>query len=156
MITTRRAIRNFRDQPVPRELLEKVVEAISFAPPSFTPVKTEIVVVQDTAVIRRALPEMIRIYDGLLKAMSHPVARLFVRRKVGSAKCKMLETHVIPLMNSRLPELKRGVEDTITRDAPAMILFYAQRDAENPNADIHIALTYGLLVPHAIGLGGTI
>ena len=155
MITSRRAIRNFKDQPVPRELLEKVVQAITFAPPGFTPIKTEIVVVQDTVVIRKALPEMVRVYDGLVKAMRHPLARLFIRRKVGAAKFKTLEDHVVPLMDSRLPELKEGTEDTITRYAPAMIVFHADRDAENYEADIYIALTYGFLAAHALGLGGT-
>ncbi len=154
MIKTRRAIRNFKDQPVPRETLDKVVQAIAFAPPSFTPIKTEIVVVQDTSVIRQALPEMIRFYDGLVKAMRNPIARLFIRRKAG-AKFNTLERHVVPLMNSRLPELKQGVEDTITRHAPAMILFHAHRDAENYEADIYIALTYGFLAAHALGLGAT-
>lgn len=155
MIQTRRAIRVFKDKPVPRELLERVVEAISFAPPGFTPLKTEIVVVQDTAVIRQALPEMIKVYDGLVKAMNHPIGRFFVRRKVGAAEFKMLEHHVVPLMKSRLPELKQGTEDTITRYAPAMILFHAHRDAENYESDIYVAVTYGFLAAHALGLGGS-
>ena len=145
MIQTRRAIRVFKDKPVPRELLEKVVEAITFAPPGFTPLKIEIVVVQDTAVIRQALPEMIKVYDGLVKAMSHPIGRFFIRRKVGTAKFKMLEHHVVPLMKSRLPELKQGTEDTITRYAPAMILFHAHRDAENSEGDSHVAVTLSLI-----------
>jgi nitroreductase len=155
MIKTRRAIRVFKQQPVPRELLERVAQAIAFAPPSFTPLKTETVVVEDTAVIRQALPEMIKLYDGLVKAMSHPIARLFVRRRVGAAKFKTLEQHVVPLMKNRLPELKQGAEDTITRYAPAMIILHAHRDAENAEADIYIALTYGLLAAHALGLGAT-
>jgi nitroreductase/NAD-dependent dihydropyrimidine dehydrogenase PreA subunit len=155
MIKTRRAVRNFKDQPVPKELLEKVVQAITFAPPGFTPIKTEIVVVQDTSVIRKALPEMIKVYDDLMKAMRNPVARFFIRRKVGGAKFKTLEHHVVPLMDSRLPELKQGVEDTITRYAPAMIVFHAHRDAENYETDVHIALTYGFLAAHALGLGAT-
>ena len=155
MIKTRRAIRAFKEQSVPKELLEKVVEAISFAPPSFTPLKTEIVVVQDTAVIRKALPAMINLYDGLVKAMGHPVGRFVVRRKNGDEKFKVLEHHVVPLMKSRLPELKQGVEDTITRYAPAMIIFHAHRDAENCETDISIALTYGFLAAHALGLGGS-
>jgi nitroreductase len=155
LIKTRRAIRAFKEQPVPKELLEKVVDAISFAPPSFTPLKTEIVVVQNTTVIRRALPEMIKVYDGLLKAMSHPIGRFIVRCKNDGEKYKVLEHHVVPLMKSRLPELKQGVEDTITRYAPAMIIFHAHRDAENFETDINIALTYGFLAAHALGLGGT-
>jgi ferredoxin len=155
MITNRRAIRNFKDKPVPKELLEKVVQAITFAPPGFTPIKTEIVVVQDTEVIRKALPYMIQVYDDLLKAMNNPVARLFIRRKVGKAKFNTIEKHVVPLMKSRLPELKMGVEDTITRYAPAMIVFHGNRNAENYEADIYIALTYGFLAAHALGLGGS-
>lgn len=155
LIAARRAIRNFKDKPVPKELLEKIVQAIAFAPPGFTPIKTEIVVVQDTEVIRQALPYMIKVYDGLVKAMRNPVARFFIRRKVGKAKFKTLENHVVPLMENRLPELKRNVEDTITRNAPAMIIFHADRNAENYEADIYIALTYGFLAAHALGLGGS-
>ncbi len=155
MIRTRRAIRTFKDQPVPHDLLEQVVQAITFAPPGFTPIKTEVTVVQEPAALRQALPEMIRVYDRLVTAMRHPVARFFVRRKVGAAKFRTLEQHVVPLMANRLPELKQGVEDTITRHAPALILFHAHREAENYEADAYIALTYGFLAAHALGLGGT-
>jgi len=155
MIATRRAIRNFKDKPVPKELLEKIVHAITFAPPGFTPIKTEVTVIQDTEVIRKALPYMIRVYDELVTAMNNPIARLFIRQKVGSAKYKTIKNHVVPLMKSRLPELKLGAEDTITRNAPTMILFHADRNAENYETDIHIALTYGFLAAHALGLGGS-
>jgi nitroreductase/NAD-dependent dihydropyrimidine dehydrogenase PreA subunit len=153
MIKTRRAIRVYKQEPVPRELLESVVQAIAFAPPGFTPIKTELVVVQDTEVIRRALPEMIRLYDRLVKAVDHPIARFFVRRRVGPAKFRTLQNHVVPLMRSRLPELKRGTEDTITRHAPAMIIFHAHRAVEHVEGDVYIALAYGLLAAHALGLG---
>ena len=155
MIASRRAIRNFKDKPVPKELLEKIVHAMAFAPPSFTPIKTEIVVIQDTEVIRKALPHMIKVYDDLVTAMRNPIARLLIRHKVGQAKFKAIKNHVVPLMESRLPELKLGIEDTITRYAPAMILFHADRNAENYETDIHIALAYGILAAHALGLGGS-
>jgi len=155
MIANRRAIRNFQDKPVPRELLEKIVQAIAFAPPGFPPIKTEIVVVQDTALIRKALPYMIEVYDFLVKAMNNPVMRLFIRQRVGKERSTRLKNHVVPLMKSRLPELKKGVEDTITRYAPAMIIFHANREEENYEADIYIALTYGFLAAHALGLGGS-
>ena len=155
MISTRRAIRNFKDQPVPKELLEKIVQAITFAPPGFTPVKTEIVVVQNAEIIRKALPYMIKLYDDLVKAMDNPIGRLFIRREVGKEKFNTLKNHVVPLMKSRLPELKRGEEDTLTRNASAMIVFHASKTAENYEADAYVALTYGFLAAHALGLGGS-
>jgi nitroreductase/NAD-dependent dihydropyrimidine dehydrogenase PreA subunit len=155
LIARRRAVRNFEDRPVPRDLLEKIVEAISFAPPGFPPIKTEVVVVQDTAVIRQALPHMIDLYDLLLRAMQHPIKRLFVRHSAGAETFHTLETHLVPLLITRLPELKQGTEDTLTRGAPAMIVFHAHRAAENYKADAYIALTYGFLAAHALGLGGS-
>ncbi len=155
MIASRRAIRNFRDQPVPKELLEKVVQAITFAPPGFTPIKTEIVVVQDTEIIRKALPHMIKLYDDLVRAMGNPIGRFFIRREVGKEKFNTIKRHLIPLLKSRLPELKKGEEDTLTRYAPAMIVFHASKNAENFEADVYVALTYGFLAAHALGLGGS-
>ena len=155
MIASRRAIRNFRDQPVPKDLLEKVVQAITFAPPGFTPIKTEIVVVQDTEIIRKALPYMIKVYDDLVKAMGNTISRFFIRREVGKEKFNTIKNHLIPLLKSRLPELKRGEEDTLTRYAPAMIVFHASKTAENYETDAYVALTYGFLAAHALGLGGS-
>jgi ferredoxin len=155
LIATRRAIRTFQDRPVPREILEQVVRAIALAPPSFPPVKTELVIIQDPALVRQCLPLMVDLYEHLLTVMANPVTRLVVRRQVGRDTFNQLEHHVVPLMQSRLPELKAGVEDTITRGAPALILFHAGRDAENYQTDLHIALTYGFLAAHALGLGAT-
>jgi len=155
MIMTRRAIRNFKDKPVPRELLEKIVKAITYAPPGFPPIKTEIVVVQDTKAIRQALPHMIEVYDFLINAMDNPEMREFIKTNVGDEKYKTLVNHVVPLMKIRMPDLKAGVEDTIIRNAPALIIFHADKDTENYRQDIYIALTYGFLAAHSLGLGGS-
>lgn len=156
MIYTRRAVRNFKDKAVPKELLEKIVQAISFAPPSFPPLKIKIIVVQNTELIRKALPGMISFFDSLTKKMENPMIRFFIKKSVGNKKFKTMQDHLIPLLKSRLPELKNGTEDTITRHAPAMILFLADKNEEDISQDISIAATYGMLATHALGLGGSI
>ncbi|MBN1887360.1 MAG: nitroreductase family protein [Thermoflexales bacterium] len=155
LIASRRAIRNFQDKPVPRELLERIVQAISCAPPGFPPLKTELVVVQDSALIRQALPHMIELYDRLYKVMRNPLLRLLIRQEVGPKKFNVIQGHLVPMLESRLPDLKTGAEDTLTRRAPAMILFHADRQAQNYEIDAYIALTYGFLAAHALGLGGS-
>jgi nitroreductase/NAD-dependent dihydropyrimidine dehydrogenase PreA subunit len=156
LILTRRAIRNFKDKPVPRDMLEKVVAAVSFAPPGFPPLKTKLIVVQNKQVIRQALPFMINFYERLLGMMRNPVVRLFIRKEAGSKKFRTMQDHLIPLLISRLPALKDGTEDTLTRNAPAMILFIADKNGEDINQDISIAATYGMLAAHSLGLGGSI
>jgi ferredoxin len=156
LIYSRRAIRNFKDKPVPTDLLEKVVDAISFAPPGFPPLKTEIIVVQNSELIRNALPNMVKLYDKLVGMMGKPICRFFIKKEVGDKKFRSMESHLIPLLTRRLPELKNGTEDTITRYAPAMILFLANQNGEDIQQDISIAATYGMLAIHSLGLGGSI
>jgi len=153
MVKSRRAIRAYKDQPVEKEVLEKIVEAITFAPPSITPVKIELTVVQDAETMRKALPEMINSFDRFVKAMDNPVGRLFIRLASGADEFRVIEHHVIPMMRSHMPELKQGLKDTIMRNAPAMIIFHAHRKADNYETDVDIAMTYGLLAAHSLGLG---
>jgi len=44
--------------------------------------------------------------------MSHPVARFFIRRKVGDVKYKALAQHVVPLMKRWLPQ-RIGVQQCL-------------------------------------------
>ncbi|MBI9050495.1 MAG: nitroreductase family protein [Anaerolineaceae bacterium] len=155
LIRTRRAIRNFKQKPVPRALLEKVVDAIQLAPPGFPPCKTELTIVQDMALIHQAQPMMIVFYEKLVKMLKHPIAKQFIKKSAGREKYITLQNHLLPLMEERLPDLKSGKEDTILRNAPAMILFHANRNTENYRADLYIAVTFGLLAAHALGLGAT-
>ena len=155
LLSTRRATRSFLKREVPHEVLEKIVQAIQLAPPGFPPVKTELVVVQNTELIRESLPLMISLYENLVNAVKHPIARYFVKRSAGRETYITLKNHLVPLLIERMPDLKSGKEDTILRRAPAMILFHANRNSENYKADLYIALTYGFLAAHALGLGAT-
>jgi ferredoxin len=149
LISSRRSIRNFKDNPVPRELLEKIVQAITFAPPGFTPLTVELTVINNREVIRSAVPLMAEMYDGLIKMQANPFIRPIFKLMVGKENYQVLSGHVLPLMKARMPALKAGAEDTIARGAPAMILFHAPVH----NEDIFIALAFGLLAAHSLGLG---
>ncbi|PKO14381.1 MAG: hypothetical protein CVU39_15210 [Chloroflexi bacterium HGW-Chloroflexi-10] len=155
LIDSRRAVRNFQDRAVPHEMLEKIVAAIQSAPPGFPPLKTELVVIEDPVLVKKSLPVMIALYEYLIKAMANPIARQVVRRSAGREKFIVLQKHVIPLLINRMPDLKSGKEDTILRHAPALILFHANRKSENYKPDIYIALTYGFLAAHSLGLGAS-
>jgi nitroreductase len=155
LIASRRATRNFQDKPVPREALEKIVLAIQSAPPGFPPIKTEVTVIQDRETLKQALPMMIGLYEYLLSAMANPIARLVIKNKVGRDKFITMKNHVVPLLKTRMQDLKSGKEDTIMRRAPALILLHADRNSENYIPDIYIALTFGFLAAHSLGLGAS-
>jgi hypothetical protein len=87
--------------------------------------------------------------------MSNPLIRFFLRRKLKPEVFNALTDHVLPSLRFRLPDMKQGGVDTITRGAPAMLLLHAHRESGAHTGDVFIALTYGLLASHALGLGAT-
>jgi nitroreductase len=155
LIVSRRSVRAFKDIPVPKDMLEQIVDSLSYAPPSFPPLKIEIVVVQDKQLINKSLPYMINMYDSLLKGLKNPLVKFIIRRKAGPEKFRMIQNHIVPMFTIKLPFMKNGTEDAIARNAQAMILFHADKQSDNHKADIFIALGYGLLRAHSLGLGAT-
>lgn len=155
IIQSRRSVRAFKDLPVPKDKLEQIINALTFAPPGFPPLKTEIVVVQDKQVIKESLPYMVNLYDKLLKGLKHPVAKYIIRRKMGTNRMQTINNHIVPMFNIKLPFMKNGTEDAITRNAQAMILFHSNKQSDNFKTDISIVLAYALLKAHTIGIGAT-
>lgn len=155
IIQSRRSVRAFKDIPVPRDKLEQIVNALTFAPPGFPPLKTEIVVVQDKQLIKESLPYMVNLYDKLIKGLKHPMAKYIIRRQIGTKRMQTIQNHIVPMFNIKLPFMKNGTEDAITRNAQAMILFHANKQSDNYKTDIFIALAYALLKAHSLGIGAT-
>lgn len=159
LAASRRSIRNFKDQPVPRELLDKIVAAMALAPMGFPPHKTRLTVVQERASIEYMLPLMIDFYDKMLGWYRNPLMRQFLKRDAGPEAFATIKGHLIPILQAKLPDMKKnsgkGGRDEIARGAPVLILLHAPRLAENHTQDANIALAYGLLSAHALGLGAT-
>jgi ferredoxin len=153
LIDSRRSIRSFTSEHVDEADLDQIVQAVSRAPVGFTPIKTKLTVITDPQVLKRAYGLMVEFYSDLVGMMEHPIKRIFLRMGAGPEKFRVLQQHVVPLMKQRLPTLKDGTDDTIIRGAPVLILLHANRESDNFRTDIAIALTYGLLDAHALGLG---
>ena len=154
-ISSRRSVRNFQDKPVPKEMLQRIIDAVTLAPMGFPPHKVEVTVVQNRSILHKALPQMMKLYGDLNKWMKNPLVRFLMKRKMNLETFNTIQNHVIPAMEKGLPEMKEKGRDIFTRGAPALILFHAPRGSENHTEDSHIAVTYGLLAAHALGLGAS-
>ena len=152
-LASRRSVRSYRSEPVSRAQLEKIVEVIAMAPMGFPPQKVKLTIVDDPAQIEELLPHLTAAYAQLQRLARSPFGRLILRRELGSRKYRMLQEHLMPSMTHRLAGAREHGVDTFTRGAPAMILFHTDRDALVADSDPPIALTYGLLAAHSLGLG---
>lgn len=154
-ISSRRSIRFFQEKPVPRELLEKIIEAIAQAPMGFPPHKTVVTVLENRLIIEKMLPAMIKFYEDMLKGLRNPLYRFIIRRSAGVEDYSTIMNHLAPILKKRLPMMKDTGIDQITWGAQSMILLHASITAENHTQDADIALAYGLLAAHSLGLGAT-
>ncbi len=153
-LMTRRSVRIFQNKPVPRELVDRILDIISTAPFGVSPDNVEITVITDKSLIEKAVPFMSKMYMQLGKVLKIPFIGWMIKR--GMSK----ETKNT-LMNFIVPHIKKGHYtndgnvDDIARNAPALFLFHAPKGAEEHTVDAHIYLTYALLAAHSLGLGAT-
>ena len=153
-LMTRRSVRIFQHKPVPRELVNRILDVISTAPFGVSPDNVEIMVITDKSLIEKAVPEMSKIYMQLGKIIKIPILGWLIKRSMS------IETKNT-LMNFIVPHIEKGhytnagAVDDIARNAPALILFHAPKGAEEHTVDAHIYLTYALLAAHSLGLGAT-
>jgi len=153
IIQKRRAVRLFKNMAIPKELLEKIVASMTFAPVGFTPSKLHFQVISNQQIIKDALPRMIAVYEKFIQMMNNPIIRYFIRKSAGDENYHSLKDHVIPILKAKMPSIKKEGLDPIFRNAPVVILIHASKKAASVTEDGLIALTYGFLAAESLGLG---
>ena len=153
-LANRRSIRNFKDKPVEKEKIQQIIDAIAFSPNGSHPSKVEFTVVNNRKIIESALPKMADFFDNIVKWMNSPFMRFMIKRKKGIETFNTLENHLVPIAKSGNYQVKHG--DRITRNAPAIIIFHANKEAEEHTNNSLIFATYAMLAAHSLGLGATI
>ncbi len=152
-LANRRSIRNFKDKAVPDEMLSKILESISYAPFGAEPEKINITVVNNREKIETVLPYISKFLDDIIKWVDNPISSFMIKRKKGKETFNTIKNHLYPISKSENYKLEFG--DRITRNAPALIIFHAEKGAEEHTNNSLIYATYSILAAHAIGLGAT-
>jgi len=150
----RRSVRIFQDKPVPVEVLQKIIDALSTAPFGVNPDNVEITVVNDKKTIEKAVPLISKMYLQLSKILKVPILGKLLLRTMPKEVSNTLVNFIVPHIDKGLYDSSKGIDD-ISRNAPALILFHAKKAAEEHTVDAHIYLTYSLLAAHSLGLGAT-
>ncbi|MCD6564768.1 MAG: nitroreductase family protein [Bacteroidales bacterium] len=153
-LANRRSVRNFKDKPVPDELIHQILEVVSFAPYGAEPEKVNITVVNNREKMELALPAIAEFLDNVVKWVENPIASFMIKRKKGAETFNTIKNHLYPI--SKLKNYKLEYGDRITRNAPAIIIFHAPKGAEEHTNNSLIYATYSMLAAHSLGLGATI
>lgn len=149
ILRSRRSARVFKDQPVERELIEKVIEGARLAPSAHNTQSTEFIVVQDPAVLKQ-ISQLTADYLGkIIKLLRNPLSRAFLRLVEG----EKVKGAIYALSGfERLIRAHRQGKDRILRHASALILFHADQRVVFAEANANLALQNATLIAQALGL----
>jgi nitroreductase/NAD-dependent dihydropyrimidine dehydrogenase PreA subunit len=153
VLSTRRSVRNFKNRPVSDELIDEIVNSVSYAPFGASPEKMEISIINNRETIESALPLISDFYHGLEKMIENPIKSRILRLLAGKEDYQTVKNHLYPIAKGGNYTLEQW--DGITRGAPTLITVHAAKDAEAHTNNGVIYATYIMLTAHAIGLGAT-
>lgn len=129
----RRSIRNYRKKPVEKELLEKAISVASHAPSGHNRQPVEWQVIHDTQAVKALTAHVIDWMRWMIKEQPKQAAALHLDLVVAGWEAGM---------------------DTVTRNAPHLIIAHGDRRDPTAHAACTIAMTWLELTLPSLGLGG--
>ena len=149
LLSRRRSIREFRDRPVEREVLDKILEAARLAPMGLPPSDVNVLVLDSPGKVRRFSFD----YCDYLKTLKWMTSGWFLtlaRPFWGKENDLLFRNFVGKMMNIFIDSKEKG-EDMVTYGAPAAFYFYGTPYSDP--ADPIVAATYAMLAAESMGLG---
>jgi nitroreductase len=152
LIRSRRSKRLFKDNPVEKDVLEKVLEAARFAPSAHNDQSTDFVVIQDQAILHEITALTADYIEKLVKYTQNPIGRMMMRRVLGRRGAATV-FELAPEMEGLVALFKSGT-DWILRDTPVLILFCADSAGGSfAGVNANLALHNAALAAETVGLG---
>jgi nitroreductase/NAD-dependent dihydropyrimidine dehydrogenase PreA subunit len=131
-LLSRRSIRAYKGQPVPLDVLTKLIDTASHAPSGHNWQAVKWLIIEDKSEVRR-LAGMVIDFCRYLQQQRPALAQ--------TVHCDLL-----------IESWEKG-QDMICRDAPHIVAVYAPREIPTAPTDCAIALTYLELAAFSMGLG---
>ena len=153
LLKQRRSVRRYRDKPVPRQTINRILDG-AHAAPTGTGRQTTGVVVLETPEMLSTLSGMLHdVYEDLDRALKNPIARFIIRRKQGLNTFRTLQEFVMPGMQWYMKWYREGRSDEILRDCPALILFHSPTSEPMFGENCLIAAFHSIMMAETLGIG---
>ena len=152
----RRSVRTFKDKPVERGVIEKVLDAAATAPMGFPPHSTEVIVIDDREELDFLLERLVEDYTKTLKAFSNPIGRAIVRLAAGAKDYHSLKHYILDVARHANEIYHDHGGDNYMRGAPVLMLFHGNRWTMSYEQNAHLVCHHSMLAALSLGLGSTI
>jgi ferredoxin len=152
----RRSVRVFKDKPVERDLIRKILDAAATAPMGLPPHTTEVTVIDHREELDFLLTEFVKDYEAMVNRFSHPLGRAMVRLMAGPENFGVLKNHVVDVAKFANELYHRDGVDRYMYRAPVLMLFHGNRWTMSYEENAHLICNYAMLAALSLGLGSTI
>jgi nitroreductase len=150
MIVARRSIRNFQKRDVEKDLIEKVIDGARFAPSAKNTQSTRFIIIQDKTLIGSVASATANWLGRTVKQLKNPLLRkLYLLRGEKSAEEITKWISQFELIVERM----RSGSDPILREAPVLVIFYADQSITFAEANANLAVQNAMLIAPSLGLG---
>ena len=149
LLKIRRSVREFKDKPVEKDTIDKIIEAAKTAPMGIPPSDVHVLVLDTEEKVRNFSID----FCSYLESIQWFVSKWFVaimRPFWGKSNDDMIKRFVRPLFQIYIGSMKKG-ENLVTYDAPLAMYFYGSPYTDP--ADPLIAATYAMITGESLGLG---
>jgi nitroreductase/NAD-dependent dihydropyrimidine dehydrogenase PreA subunit len=156
LLGRRRTVRRYKDQPVPRETIDRLLEAARWTPSASSSGAVGVIVIDKPEPLRQLSAHIYDLYQKLDGALRHAIPRFFVRRQLGAAKLAALESFVLPGHRWYARWFREGRSNELVRDAPAVLLFHAPMAEPSGDESCLLAAWDVALLAETMGLGACV
>jgi len=152
LVRGRRSRRSFKDQPVDREVIEKVLDVARFGPSGHNEQSTEFVVVQDEGIIREIAALTAKGLARKAMPFQSAIGRMIMRLVLGRRGAEYVGELAPELLG--LVDLYNSGMDLILREPPVLILVCADSVGGTfAGTNASIAVHNAALAAEGLGLG---
>jgi len=149
LLKLRRSIREFTEEPVGNDIIDKILAASTTAPMGIPPSDVHIVVLNSREKVRNFSED----FCACLESSKWFVSGWFLalmRPFWGKSNDELFRRFIRPVFQIYIGNMSKGI-DLVTYDAPLAIYFYGSPFADP--ADPLVAATYAMVAGESLGLG---
>lgn len=147
IIASRRSIRQFKNEPVPREIIEQVLDTARYAPTASNSQDVGYIVIMDKRLIEKTAVGIFDLASNLFNKTKDGIGRVLADI-TGLSKNRYLR-----VMNYVQNQNAQNGRDFILHGAPVLILIHAPKRKPFACDDCNIAATTIINYAHTLGLG---
>lgn len=152
LMASRRSCRNFKPDPVPREVLEDLVKIACTAPSGTNEQPWTYPVLADRESVLALGKRVMAFFQRLVSLSSRPLLRNALRL-VGQPELHAFHRDYSQKVSEAIEEFSKNGRDRMFHGAPAVILVCSRNGVSTPADDALLATQNMLLAAHAMGFG---